>query len=1008
MSQRWPLSQKANKDNGVCSHCSAVCQLHLKDSTIHAHGPRASRCPGSNKPPMGARVPTGNLQGLGGFTLNATANSSVPVGNAAPALSGDPTTIDTSVGPLLVNTSVDHTRTISVGSSIAAGQNAHQSDISATHGSLSHPVLIGPIMRHIPKSARPACCSALSKILSDIAANRGDVLRWAKLFQFCPSVLSIPARNGDKPGLSELIKRRAVVSSSLDDPPLAQGQLKRREFDLAKAVSTKIEDGNIKAAFRLLSSDDKPSSCSAAALAAMHARHPEAPSDRASAPDISSFSSFEVLEVDILKAIKSFPAGSAGGPDGLKPQHLLELVSCQSSGQSLLTAITGFVNIVLSGGCPLAVRPIFFGAKLISLEKKLGGFRPIAIGYTLRRLVAKCANLYALRKLAGYFRPVQLGVAISGGCEAAIHASRRFVEEMADDEVLVKLDFSNAFNSIRRDAVLNAVAAKLPELYAFCNSAYSGHSFLVFDKNVISSQEGVQQGDPLGPLLFCLVIHPLLCSLSAKLKIGYLDDITLGGSTGSVNGDVASILSAGSKLGLQLNKAKCEVISRSAIPTGLLLSQFSHLSPVEATLLGAPLIDGVALDEALLDSRAKFVDVADRLSRVSAHDALVLLKSCGSTPRILHLLRSSPCSRHPTLSLIDEVLRRAISRITNTRISDVQWAQVVLPVKSGGLGIRSASHLAPSAYLAAFSASSQLQAQILSLPSVAQSRFEASALAAWLELSSAQCQPDPLPPKQKEWDKAVIAAEVNRLFSLHPDHARLLAVSAPHSSDWLSALPISNCGLRLSDEEVRVAVGLRLGANLCLPHPCQCGVEVDSVGSHALSCKKSSARIQRHNALNDVLFRALLRAGVPAMKEPPGLLRSDGKRPDGVTQIPWVSGKCLAWDVTVTDTLARSYAHLSSISAGKAAERAAEGKMQKYAAMSATHDFQPIAIETLGPINSSAIHFLHSLGKRIATASGDPRETTFLFQRLSITLQRFNSVAFRETFPAGFIDADDP
>src|SRR5215469_4020246 len=91
--------------------------------------------------------------------------------------------------------------------------------------------------------------------------------------------------------------------------------------------------------------------------------------------------------------------------------------------------------------------------------------------------------------------------------------------------------------------------------------------------------------------------------------------------------------------------------------------------------------------------------------------------------------------------------------------------------------------------------------------------------------------------------------------------------------------------------------------------------------SHA---RRAGARIVRHNALNDQIFRALVKAGVPSIKEPSGLLRSDGKRPDGVTQIPWASGKCLAWNVTVTHTLAPSYSHLSSISAGKVAERAAE------------------------------------------------------------------------------------
>jgi len=208
-------------------------------------------------------------------------------------------------------------------------------------------------------------------------------------------------------------------------------------------------------------------------------------------PDPESFDSHQVTEATVLKAIESFPAGSSGGPDGLRPQHLLELVTCQANGVSLLTAVTGFVNKVLGGGCPASVCPIFFGAKLIALEKKCGGYRPIAIGYTLKRLVAKCANAYAQKKLVDYFAPSQLGVAVSGGCEAAVHATRRFMDTMDDDDVIVKLDFSNAFNSVRRDSVLHAVADKLPEVYRFCHAAYYGSSVLQFGNRVILSAEGV-------------------------------------------------------------------------------------------------------------------------------------------------------------------------------------------------------------------------------------------------------------------------------------------------------------------------------------------------------------------------------------------------------------------------------------------------------------------------------------------------------------------------------------
>jgi len=75
----------------------------------------------------------------------------------------------------------------------------------------------------------------------------------------------------------------------------------------------------------------------------------------------------------------------------------------------------------------------------------------------------------------------------------------------------------------------------------------------------------------------------------------------------------------------------------------------------------------------------------------------------------------------------------------------------------------------------------------------------------------------------------------------------------------------------MDNEAVRVAVSLRLGLNLCAPHTCQCGSPVDAWGIHALVCKHASGRFARHHALNDKISRALVSAGIPALKEPAGL-----------------------------------------------------------------------------------------------------------------------------------------
>jgi hypothetical protein len=206
------------------------------------------------------------------------------------------------------------------------------------------------------------------------------------------------------------------------------------------------------------------------------------------------------------------------------------------------------------------------------------------------------------------------------------------------------------------------------------------------------------------------------------------------------------------------------------------------------------------------------------------------------------------------------------------------------------------------------------------------------------------------------------------------------------------------CGLGLSNEAVRVAVGLRLGLELCTPHQCQCGEIADPGGHHGLVCRRSAGRAARHFALNDTIWRALVKADIPSSKEPPGLIRTDGKRPDGATLVPWARGRYVAWDATSIHTCATSYLSITSSMPGGAAEHAANRKCAKYSTLPTTHDFVPIAIESLGPLNRTGREFLMELGRRMTAVSGDPRETLHLFQRLSICTQRFNAIAFRGTF----------
>lgn len=141
---------------------------------------------------------------------------------------------------------------------------------------------------------------------------------------------------------------------------------------------------------------------------------------------------------------------------------------------------------------------------------------------------------------------------------------------------------------------------------------------------------------------------------------------------------------------------------------------------------------------------------------------------------------------------------------------------------------------------------------------------------------------------------------------------------------------------------------------------------MDAYGRHGFVCKKAPGRSICHHALNDLVARALSAADIPSWKEPQGLCRSDGKRPDGLTLLPWQSGKSLVWDVTVVFPLADSYVASAAREAISVAELVASKKLDKYTGLAAYYHFQPIAVEMLGPINESASHFLTVLVKKSA------------------------------------------
>ena len=171
--------------------------------------------------------------------------------------------------------------------------------------------------------------------------------------------------------------------------------------------------------------------------------------------DLSAFSSpssalVPLTDVDTVeKCIRSFHRLSGGGLAGLRPIHIKNCLSNEHRDE-LLERCTALVKILAQGDAPTSLAPFLAGATLTALPKKDNDIRPIAVGEVWRRLTSKCLCKAYKEQASSYFFPLQIGVGQPLGTGAGIETARQWCQRNINNpnSVLVKVDFSNAFNCV--------------------------------------------------------------------------------------------------------------------------------------------------------------------------------------------------------------------------------------------------------------------------------------------------------------------------------------------------------------------------------------------------------------------------------------------------------------------------------------------------------------------------------------------------------------------------------
>jgi len=192
-------------------------------------------------------------------------------------------------------------------------------------------------------------------------------------------------------------------------------------------------------------------------------------------------------------------------------------------------------------------------------------------------------------------------------------------------------------------------------------------------------------------------------------------------------------------------------------------------------------------------------------------------------------------------------------------------------------------------------------------------------------------------------------------------------------------MPVTSCGMKLDDKAVRVTIGLWLGLELCVPHQYHCGAQVDAHGCHAFVCKKAAGQINSAPCSKRASSSCCHGSSNSQHEGTAGLCRSDWKRSDGFTLVLWQSGKSLVCDVTVDCSLADSYVASVVREARCVAELVAAKKEDKYSGLAADYLFQPIVVETLGPVNELACDFFHFWWRKLVIIPAMSKRQLFCF-----------------------------
>lgn len=878
---------------------------------------------------------------------------------------------------------------------------------------------------HIDPGSRPPFAQRLATLLSD-ACLHNDVYSWSLVHMYPICILDARGSSKKKgPSQKELKARMELWDAGGADQLWKaskdrlrhsgkglSNKVRRREDtsgpDIARAI-TMARNGRYSKSLQALQSRGMPTK-SKELIDKVQSLHPRRdvpvsiPPSEAPAPVLSS--------KDVHAAANSFFPGTAPGPSGFRAEHLKDLLRADTSDQ-LLTALTKTVNLLASGRACAALKPTMGGARLIAINKKDGGLRPIAIGETLRRLTAKCLISKLSSVVPSAVGKNQYGVGSPGGASRVAHLARRAVNSRSsDDFVLFKVDKKNAFNTVDRSAVLASVSAKIPGLLPWARWCYGESTTLFFDGELIQSAQGVQQGDPLGPLLYSLAVADMIEELNSLGLVGnwwYLDDGVLAGDSSTVRRALDVLRRRAPSLGLQLNLSKCELVHFGPSPPLHFADVACKRLHQDFDVLGTP----VGSDQFVAEYVRKKVisKLQDTAANICLLDdpqiAYTILRACAAFSPLVHIMRTVPPHQlRNTASELDEVIFRSFAQIIGRALLPKSVSQAALGVGQGGLGLRRTQDHLAAAFLGGCHQAALADGWSLSEdPAYASAAKAFSASFKNVHLSTSHTQ--------KELSSFVDTASAAALLSQSSsrlEQGRLRSVSSSEAGIFWNVTPSEALHLSLPPAHFRVIVLWWLGEPIYLEdHPCpKCRVACcDRQGYHSLVCRHGGNLGIRHNALRDVLFRFAQRSAMGPRVEQRVIPGSARRNADILLPS---TGHGIVCDVAVTHPLQPAYLPATASGGEPAADTYARThKSSKFGAdvEAEGYEYAPCVVDAFGNWGSSGRAVLTSIAVAASARDNIPRGVHLrrLLSCCSVSLMLSNARALlQREDPATYLD----